>query len=485
MMTRPPLLPRAWLALAAALLAAVALAPGCATGGSTDTTSGSGDDGGALESGVADGPVSTTCGAPKTMCGTACVNENTDPNNCGSCGKVCSAPLMCANGVCAYSCPASQTICGVPVDGGVDASVDSDATDDAGAGSDAGENDAASSSDADAAPLDAASLPVDAGGPMAPYCANLGVDPANCGTCGNTCKADHLCTNGSCTLNCAAGTKPCASSDVCIPMNTCCASSDCPISGEICASPGSSCACALGQHACAATSSCIVDGGCCTAADCTIPGELCMPGGTCGCPAGQHGCSVTNSCIPLTQCCTPTDCPPPSEVMATTCTGGACGIGACDPGYLNFNGSYTDGCECHDNPYARTCAAAGNVATLGVPGSGSASGTLPVAGEEAWFQVALTSKNCSAHPVLTLSTNPNNEFLFDVYTNCSGTAVACSGEGGSCTGKTTWETQYTNTNPACNAASPAFQGIPAVVWVRVYRATGAPTCDAWTLTMTD
>jgi hypothetical protein len=32
-------------------------------------------------------PSTCTCSAPKAICGTACVDKNTDPNNCGACGK--------------------------------------------------------------------------------------------------------------------------------------------------------------------------------------------------------------------------------------------------------------------------------------------------------------------------------------------------------------------------------------------------------------
>jgi hypothetical protein len=34
------------------------------------------------------------------VCGAACVDLTTDPNNCGACGTTCGATLMCIAGSC-------------------------------------------------------------------------------------------------------------------------------------------------------------------------------------------------------------------------------------------------------------------------------------------------------------------------------------------------------------------------------------------------
>lgn len=92
-----------------------------------------------------------TCSAPTTNCGTGgnlvCVNEQTDNNNCGSCGHVCSgATPSCVAGVCsALVCAAPTTNCG-----GV--------------------------------------------------CVNEQTDPNNCGTCGHSC-GGGACVAGACVLS--------------------------------------------------------------------------------------------------------------------------------------------------------------------------------------------------------------------------------------------------------------------------------------------
>lgn len=92
------------------------------------------------DSGVVDsGP---SCAAPAKLCGASCVDTQTDPANCGACGKTC--PVACSGGACVAQCPNGTKSC----------------------------NGA---------------------------CVNTQVDAANCGACGVVCGAGKTCSAGACT----------------------------------------------------------------------------------------------------------------------------------------------------------------------------------------------------------------------------------------------------------------------------------------------
>lgn len=151
------------------------------------------------------------CAAPKTTCGTDCVDTATSDDHCGACGKKCGQGEMCAQGKCVVDCPSGSTKCSA---GGKDTCVNA-ATDNANCGAcgkkcdsgyvcSAGKCEltctagytactgtkAPSDAGADAASFDA--------GAVAPYCANLQQEFLNCGTCGNRCTLGQSCSGGLC-----------------------------------------------------------------------------------------------------------------------------------------------------------------------------------------------------------------------------------------------------------------------------------------------
>ncbi|KAK4044984.1 hypothetical protein OUZ56_032390 [Daphnia magna] len=128
-------------------------------------------DSGAVDSGP-------SCAAPAKLCGATCVDTQTDPANCGACGKTC--PVACSGGACVAQCPNGTKSC-------------------SGA------------------------------------CVNTQTDSANCGACGVVCAAGKTCNAGACscgpsvsfagtlqpilTANCAtngchAGNRPASSLDL-------------------------------------------------------------------------------------------------------------------------------------------------------------------------------------------------------------------------------------------------------------------------------
>jgi hypothetical protein len=508
------------------LMAVVAMAGGCATGNQVSsgppmmTTDASGD---APET-------SSSCSAPKIECSGTCVDPNMDNGNCGGCKKACKSGLVCSDGKCGLTCSPPSVLCsGAPFDAGSPADAGSEsgpveASTEAGGG-DAGEPDATPDASAhDSGPVDAG---MPEAGTTAPYCATLNNDPKNCGACGKACNPSEVCNDGTCIPHCKSGqtlcpdntgckgpgeccstsdcsilgetcpfpggtcTCPpdqivCASGGDCISMTSCCPGVACPVKGETCAFAGDTCVCPTGQTPCTANNTCIPEGSCCTNADCTVTGETCTtPGSSCACPTGDTVCTASNSCISSADCCTAAECPDTANVMTTNCTGGACGIMTCNAGWVNVDGTYADGCECQDDAFAKACGANTNVGTVDVGQSFNEVGVLPVAGEVNWFEATFPENTLTTyHPKITLSVNPGSQFLFNVYdATCAATAMSCGTEGGSSTARTTWEVSETDTLVPISIFPTVGTG--GVVYIEVYRASGAPTCSSYTLTISD
>jgi hypothetical protein len=112
------------------------------------------------------GTCSDGCAQPESKCTPDagvpyCANLKNDQQNCGVCGKSCGALETCVAGTCTNACTSSQTLCG----------------------SDSG----------------------------APYCANLTSDNANCGACGAACTGTFVgCFDGGCASECASFQTLCA-----------------------------------------------------------------------------------------------------------------------------------------------------------------------------------------------------------------------------------------------------------------------------------
>src|SRR5580698_3269047 len=52
----------------------------------------------------------TSCSSSQLTCGDTCVNAQTDPQNCGSCGKTCGNGSTCTAGSCV--CASGYVSCG-------------------------------------------------------------------------------------------------------------------------------------------------------------------------------------------------------------------------------------------------------------------------------------------------------------------------------------------------------------------------------------
>jgi hypothetical protein len=141
-----------------------------------------------------------TCDKGKLNCGSGCVDTTLDGQNCGGCGRTCSAGQVCSAGTCAIACYNGTTACGQS-------------------------------------------------------CINLSDDPANCGACGTKCNAGEVCSQGKCALTCGGGTTLCGDKckDTNADPNNCGGCGTTCSAGEMCVTGACGLDCAPGYLACHVT----------------------------------------------------------------------------------------------------------------------------------------------------------------------------------------------------------------------------------------
>ena len=254
-------------------------------------------------------------------------------------------------------------------------------------------------------------------------------DVLNCGSCGNACSFPHAvpsCVMGTCGIDhCQPGWSdadhvvsngceyPCTPSDTgleeCNGVDDDCdglvdedfnLSSDpnnCGQCSLVCMVPGNS----------VATYQCV-------ARACGI--LTCAPGrGDCN-QSYPDGCEVnTNTDVAHCGSCT-TPCVTPNATPQ--CTGGACGILTCNPGWANCNGQVPDGCEVNTNTSTQNCGACGTVCTAPNATPSCASGSCTFACLPNWWNVDGQSANGCEYACVR--TNGGTEACDTIDNNCNG-----------------------------------------------------------------
>jgi hypothetical protein len=352
------------------------------------------------------------------------VNTQTDPNNCGACGTVCSVAngtAGCSNGMCTVaSCNAGYTDC-------------------------------------DNNPTNGCEV-------------HTGVDVNNCGVCGKVCSVPNAtasCTGGTCTVGlCNAGFTDCDGQ----PANGCeiNTKSD-PLHCGLCTTQ---CFVANGTAGCS--------NGACTVASCNTNFGNCDNIVANGCETDLRttiaNCgSCGHDCNNSANCST-------AGGATMTCTSSNCKVAGCGANRFDIDGACSDGCECASSGTGATCATATSLGTLSVGLGTSYTGNLVPLGQEAYLTVTFSgAANSAYHPHIKMTAGAA-EFAFDVFSNCSGGLKACD-EGGTSNGRDDWETSWPGT-----ATPPGYTApIPEVgqVFIHVYRRGPPVSCANYTLTITN
>lgn len=297
--------------------------------------------------GSSGGSSQLACQPGLTSCNGACVDLQSESNNCGSCGNACASGALCANGACSTSCAASFDKCG----------------------------DSCVNLSTDAAHCGSCEKACDAGVPCyggvcgcpegVLFCQGQCFDPvsdaAHCGDCNVACKVGEACVEGKCA--CGAGEQLCG--DSCSNLNS---PQHCGSCDEACA-PGEICAvttcipstspCPTGLTRCG--DACVnlqTTAGSCGTCDTKCAGGQACNAGVCGCTSGKTACG--GSCVDTAS--SALNC----GACGKACTAGqTCQAGQCkcaDAADVICNGACTD-----PKTDAANCGSCGNACMGGLP----------------------------------------------------------------------------------------------------------------------
>jgi len=315
--------------------------------------------------------------------------------HCGGCGMACAArpntAVTCADGTCAYACSAGFADCNADPSDGCEVDTRTTVAHCGGCGMTCATRPNTTVTCAAGACVYACATGfADCDNDPTNGCeVDLQTATAHCGTCNRACLTGQTCSNGTCGNICQSPTTFCAGNCV----NTANDIAHCGGCSTVCpARPNASALCTSGQCGllCAAgfgdcdgdpVNGCEVDtrttvahcGGCGMACAVRPNTAAVCNGGSCqyACQPGFADCDgdPSNGCEIDTRT-TVSHCGGCGRVCqlanaTNVCTGGACGIGACNGGFGNCDNMVSNGCETNTTVNTQHCGRCGNACASG------------------------------------------------------------------------------------------------------------------------
>jgi len=310
-----------------------------------------------------------SCPAGQTDCGGICFDLTSDPGSCGACLNPCATGASCVASAC--RCPAGQVACG-------GACVDTLASDLHCGGCDQPCGTGTCTGGACDCGFTTTCPSPGAGDPR---CASTQDDPANCGSCGTSCRAAERCIAGGCKceaprtdcptgcFNLASDTRHCGKATDCpgiaCPAGATCEAGTCTCPGtrpDTCGAAPGTCVdlagdtsnCGLCGRSCATGGVCIGGGCSCPAARPNLCGSA--PGacvdfdsdpkncGACAAAGLKHTCATGQTCQ-AGFCCEPDRKVCGSGDARLCCPGGCCPGGTCQVPHDNGLGQTYFSCD--------------------------------------------------------------------------------------------------------------------------------------------
>jgi hypothetical protein len=295
------------------------------------------------------------CPTGQQCCDNNCSNVLVDDANCGSCGNACqpaNGTGTCSNGSCTITgCSAGYADCNNDPTDGCESNQSQDPANCGSCGNTCALSHATAKctggtcgvASCDSGYTDCNADPTDG-------CeAQLDSDVNNCGACGSACSTNHStpsCTKGVCGVSCATGFDDCNFD----PVDGC--ETNINTNVDNCSACGKGCPSGTG------TPNCV--GGVCGVSQCT--GNLADCDGL-----ASNGCEANISTDPGNCGKCGNACSAANATVA--CSAGKCGITGCSTNFANCNSQYTDGCEANLKSDVGNCGGCGNVcsSTNGTP----------------------------------------------------------------------------------------------------------------------